>query len=174
MSGVLTKCKSRKEMRRGNPRGLIRFRGGDVDEREVSVVLHLTGSYLSLQVILDDDYTAMAAASDVGSEEEDEEEGRGEEDEFEGDEMALQTLEDEDGSNDDQEEEEEPFMVVDNDEEAVDEDEEEEEEARLVKSKALKRKAAVSPKRAKLKPKKNVSFTAGKHPEGRKSQKRKR
>ena len=36
MQAVLAKCKGRKEMRRDNAKGLIRFQGGAVDKREVS------------------------------------------------------------------------------------------------------------------------------------------
>lgn len=35
---VLEGCKGKKEMRKGNEKGLIRFRGGEVDLREVSLL----------------------------------------------------------------------------------------------------------------------------------------
>jgi len=35
MEAVLARCKGRKEMRRDNPKGVMRFQGGAVDQREV-------------------------------------------------------------------------------------------------------------------------------------------
>jgi hypothetical protein len=63
MSAVLEKLSTRKEMRKTG-KGVIRFKGGDLDEREV---------------ILDDDYTAGLAPSD--DEDEDDEEGDDDEEE---------------------------------------------------------------------------------------------
>lgn len=57
MSAILEKCLPRKEMRKIG-KGVIRYKGGDVDEREV---------------ILDDDYTAALAPSDDEDNDEDEE-----------------------------------------------------------------------------------------------------
>jgi len=65
MSAVLEKCSSRKDMRKVG-KGVIRFKGGDVEVREI---------------ILDDDYTAGLAPSDDEDEDEDDDEEEGEEDE---------------------------------------------------------------------------------------------
>lgn len=56
MSAILEKCLPRKEMRKIG-KGVIRYKGGEVDERDV---------------ILDDDYTeALAPSDDEDDEEED-------------------------------------------------------------------------------------------------------
>jgi hypothetical protein len=65
MTAVLEACSSRKDMRKVG-KGVIRFKGGEVDVREI---------------ILDDDYTAGLAPSDDEDEEDDDEEEDGDEDE---------------------------------------------------------------------------------------------
>lgn len=67
MSAVLEACSSRKDMRKVG-KGVIRFKGGDVDVREI---------------ILDDDYTAGLAPSDDEDEEDDDEEEDGDEEDEE-------------------------------------------------------------------------------------------
>jgi len=39
MEAVLARCRGRKEMRRESGKGLIRFRGGNVDDRQVGPLL---------------------------------------------------------------------------------------------------------------------------------------
>jgi nuclear GTP-binding protein len=73
MSAVLEACSSRKDMRKVG-KGVVRFKGGEIDVREI---------------ILDDDYTAGLAPSDDEDEDEDddEEEGDEEDEELETDEL---------------------------------------------------------------------------------------
>ncbi|WVQ85677.1 hypothetical protein IAT38_007843 [Cryptococcus sp. DSM 104549] len=72
MSAVLAQLKGKKEMKKASGKGLIRFKGGEVDSRDV---------------ILDDDYTAMAAPSDSEDEDDDEEDDDDELDDDEEDEL---------------------------------------------------------------------------------------
>ncbi|OXG86630.1 nuclear GTP-binding protein [Cryptococcus neoformans var. grubii Br795] len=60
MTEILEKCRGKKEMKKESSKGMIRFKGGEIDEREI---------------ILDDDYTAMmTATSDDDDDEIDDEE----------------------------------------------------------------------------------------------------
>ncbi|WWC58751.1 uncharacterized protein I303_101295 [Kwoniella dejecticola CBS 10117] len=79
LSSVLEKCKAKKDLKRENGKGLIRFKGcQEVDKRDI---------------ILDDDYTAMAGPSD---DEDDEEEDDEEEDELDDDDEDEEEDDDED------------------------------------------------------------------------------
>jgi nuclear GTP-binding protein len=134
MSAVLEKCSSRKDMRKVG-KGVIRFKGGEVDTREI---------------VLDDDYTEGLAPSD----DEDEEEGDDE------DEEELEV----DGLDSDEEVVEGADFEVESasegDEEEEEEEEEEESEPEPV-SRKLKRKAdpVASPgEKKKARTHKRVSF----------------
>lgn len=37
MTEILEKCRGKKEMKKESSKGMIRFKGGEIDEREVSV-----------------------------------------------------------------------------------------------------------------------------------------
>lgn len=105
MSAILEQCTPRKEMRKIG-KGVIRFRGGEVDEREV---------------ILDDDFTAGLAPSDSEDDDEDE-------DEEELDEDDVEELEVDELDSDEEVVEGADFEVPEDDDDDDDEEEEEEEE----------------------------------------------
>lgn len=142
MSAVLEACSSRKDMRKVG-KGVVRFKGGEVDTREI---------------VLDDDYTAGLAPSD------DEEEDDEEEDEDVDDDEDDEELEVDDLDSDEEVIEGADFEV----ESASEGDEEEEEEEEEVSepepepvSRKLKRKAdPVASPGEKKKPRTNkrVSF----------------
>ncbi|WWC66242.1 uncharacterized protein I206_100143 [Kwoniella pini CBS 10737] len=146
MSRVLEKCKAKKELKKENGKGLIRFKGcQEVDKRDI---------------ILDDDYTAMAGPSD----EEDEEEEDEDEDE----------LDDEDDNEDDEDEDDEGLLIASDEGEELDlEDgpepssgsdveEEDEEESEPEPEPIKKRKRASLP--APSKKAKRVSFAKDEKP----------
>ncbi|OCF73790.1 nuclear GTP-binding protein [Kwoniella mangroviensis CBS 8886] len=152
MSSVLEKCKSKRDLKKENPKGLVRFKGPEeVDKHDI---------------ILDDDYTAMAGPSDDEEDEEDDEDGdedEDDEDEEEGDEGLLigsdegEELELEDGP--------EPSSGSDPEEDDEDEEEEEEEEESEPEPEpvaAKKRKRASLP--APSKKVKRVSFAKEEKP----------
>lgn len=37
MTAILEKCRGKKEMKKESSKGMIRFKGGEIDEREVSI-----------------------------------------------------------------------------------------------------------------------------------------
>ena len=76
MSAVLEACSSRKDMRKVG-KGVIRFKGGEVDTREI---------------VLDDDYTAGLAPSDDEEEDDEDEEDEGVEDEDDDEELDVDDL----------------------------------------------------------------------------------
>ncbi|WWC99664.1 hypothetical protein V866_006568 [Kwoniella sp. B9012] len=148
MSSVLEKCKSKRDLKKENPKGLVRLKGAEeVDKRDI---------------ILDDDYTAMAGPSDdEEDEEDDEDEDEDDEDEEEDDEGLLigsdegEELELEDGP--------EPSSGSDPEEDEEDEEEEEEEsepEPEPVAAKKRKRASLPAPSK-KLK---RVSFAKEEKP----------
>ena len=139
MSAVLEACSSRKDMRKVG-KGVIRFKGGEVDVREI---------------ILDDDYTAGLAPSDEEDEDDDDEEEDGEEEDEE--------LEVDDLDSDEEVIEGADFEVesASDDEEVEEEEEEESEPEPEPVSRKLKRKAdPVASPGEKKKPRthKRVSF----------------
>ncbi|WWC86220.1 uncharacterized protein L201_001093 [Kwoniella dendrophila CBS 6074] len=150
MSSVLEKCKAKKDLKKENSKGLIRFKGcEEVDKRDI---------------ILDDDYTAMAGPSDDEDEHEDDED----EDELEDDD---EDEEDDDeelliGSNDGEELEledgPEPSSGSDIEDEDEDDEEEEEEEEEPEPVPAKKRKRVSLP--APAKKAKRVSFVKDEKP----------
>ncbi|KAK1926848.1 putative GTP-binding protein [Papiliotrema laurentii] len=81
---VLDACRTRKEMR-ASGRGIIKFQGGEIDQREV---------------ILDDDYIAMAEGGEEDDDEDEEEEDEDEEDDDEDEEEDDEDEEDEDEEDD--------------------------------------------------------------------------
>ncbi|RSH90365.1 hypothetical protein EHS25_000970 [Saitozyma podzolica] len=151
LSAVLEGMKGKKEMK-AKGKGLVRFRSGEVDSREV---------------ILDDDYTAMAGPSDEDDEEEDEDD----EDGFPAGELGEEEDEDEDEDDEEVEIEGEELdlesgpepssgsSIADDDEDDEDEDEEDEEELPEPSSRKNKRKAPDSPV-APVSKRKRVSFGA--------------
>ncbi|ODO07228.1 nuclear GTP-binding protein [Cryptococcus wingfieldii CBS 7118] len=113
MTAVLEKCKGKKDMKKESAKGIVRFKSGDVDTRDI---------------ILDDDYTEMAAGSDDGSEDEDEDEDEDSEADLEFDEAVTEEGDEDEapllvGSEDGEE------VEFDNDVEPSDDDEEAEEES---------------------------------------------
>ncbi|RSH83074.1 hypothetical protein EHS25_005784, partial [Saitozyma podzolica] len=148
---TLPKLGGKKEMK-AKGKGLVRFRSGEVDSREV---------------ILDDDYTAMAGPSDEDDEEEDEDD----EDGFPAGELGEEEDEDEDEDDEEVEIEGEELdlesgpepssgsSIADDDEDDEDEDEEDEEELPEPSSRKNKRKAPDSPV-APVSKRKRVSFGA--------------
>jgi cobalamin biosynthesis protein CobT len=143
MSAVLEKLSTRKEMRKVG-KGVIRFKGGEVDQREV---------------ILDDDYTEGLAPSDDEEDDDDEEE---DDEEHEEDDEDDEELEVDDLDSDEEVIEGADFEVAsaDEDEDEATEEEESEPEPEPV-SRKLKRKAdPVASPGEKKKPRthKRVSF----------------
>ncbi|ORY32291.1 hypothetical protein BCR39DRAFT_523779 [Naematelia encephala] len=144
---VLRVCKGKKELKKENAKGLIRFRSGAIDEREV---------------ILDDDYTAMLNPSDDEDEEDDDVEENEEDEEDEEDEDVDEELVDglSDGEELELEDGPEPSSGSDLEEEEeeadIDEDEESEPEPEPISLKKRKR-LSIEP-RAATKKAKRVSF----------------
>jgi hypothetical protein len=140
MSAVLEKCSSRKDMRKVG-KGVIRFKGGAVDTREI---------------VLDDDYTAgLAPSDDEDEDEEDDDEDVEDEDEEDDEELEV----------DDLDSDEEVIEGADFEVESASDGEEEEEEVSEPEpepvSRKLKRKAdPVASPGEKKKPRthKRVSF----------------
>jgi hypothetical protein len=141
MSAVLEACSSRKDMRKVG-KGVIRFKGGEVDVREI---------------ILDDDYTAGLAPSDDDDEDDDDDDGEEDGDE-EDEELEVDDLDS------DEEVIEGADFEVESASEGEDVEEEEEEESEPEPepvSRKLKRKAdPVASPGEKKKPRthKRVSF----------------
>lgn len=46
MTEILGKCRGKKEMKKESSKGMIRFKGGEIDEREVSIWLRGTATLL--------------------------------------------------------------------------------------------------------------------------------
>ncbi|WVQ70969.1 hypothetical protein IAR50_000494 [Cryptococcus sp. DSM 104548] len=173
MTAVLEKCKGKKEMKKESAKGIVRFKGGDVDTRDI---------------ILDDDYTEMAAGSEDGSDDEDEDSGDDEDEDSGDDEADLEI--DEELLEEDEEDDEAPLLVGSEDGEEVEfendvepSDNEEDEEESDDEPPSPPKAAATSNKRriseVSLAPKKKakrVSFAkeskAGKAVKGSKSQKK--
>jgi nuclear GTP-binding protein len=139
MSAVLEACSSRKDMRKVG-KGVVRFKGGEIDVREI---------------ILDDDYTAGLAPSDDEDEDEDDDEEEGDEEDEE--------LETDDLDSDEEVIEGADFEVesASEGEEVEEEDEQESEPEPEPVSRKLKRKAdpVASPgEKKKARTNKRVSF----------------
>ena len=140
MSAVLPLFRTRKEMRAGG-KGIIKFQGGEIDDREV---------------IVDDDYITVEASDDSEDEEEDDDQEDDEAEDEEGFEIGSdegEELELEDGP--------EPSSgsdVEDDVDESEEDDEEEEEEPVPVVINSRKRKGEASPVSVKTKKAKRVSF----------------
>ncbi|WVQ97322.1 hypothetical protein IAU59_004433 [Kwoniella sp. CBS 9459] len=155
MSSVLEKCKGKKELKKENAKGLVRFKSGDLDTRDV---------------ILDDDYTALAGPSDDEDEDEEDDEDEDElDDEDEDDDEDGLVIGSDDGEELDLEDGPEPSSGSDVEEEDDDEEEDEEEEEsepepepEPVSAKKRKRVSlAASVKETKTKKAKRVSFAKG-------------
>ncbi|WVW82274.1 hypothetical protein I302_104280 [Kwoniella bestiolae CBS 10118] len=155
MTAVLEKCKSKRDLKKENPKGLIRFKGAqEVDSRDI---------------ILDDDYTAMAGPSD-DEDEEDEEDDEDLEDDDEEEDEDEEDEDDEEGvliGSDEGEELEledgpEPSSGSDPEEDDDEEEEEEESEPEPEPVAAKKRKRASLP--APSKKVKRVSFAKEEKP----------
>ncbi|WVF70605.1 hypothetical protein IAT40_005397 [Kwoniella sp. CBS 6097] len=151
MSTVLEKCKGKKELKKENVKGLVRFKSGELDTRDV---------------ILDDDYTALASPSDDEDEDEDDDEDE-DEDEFDDDEEED---EDEDGlligSDEgeelDLEDSPEPSSGSDVEDEEEEEEQEEESEPEPEPVSAKKRKrVSLAASVKETKKAKRVSFAKG-------------
>jgi len=132
MSAVLAACRSRKEMR-ATGKGLIRFQGGEIDSREVGRLLYRRGQLLICQVILDDDFIAMAGPSDDEEDDDEDDEDLDDDEEEEDDEDAEEDLEAlilsaEDGDEVELDDGPEPSSGSDVEDEEESEEEDEEEE----------------------------------------------
>ncbi|WWD17903.1 hypothetical protein CI109_102348 [Kwoniella shandongensis] len=158
MSEVLEQLKGKKELKKENSKGIVRFKGGAVDARDI---------------ILDDDYTALAAPSDDEDDDEDDEEHDEEEDDDEDDEEEEPfTIGSDDGEEVELEDGPEPSSGSDVEEENDDEEEEEseeEEEPVPAPTAGRKRKGRESiPAVAPIKKQKRVSFAKGEVAGGKK------
>ncbi|WRT64125.1 uncharacterized protein IL334_001054 [Kwoniella shivajii] len=147
MTAVLEKCKSKKEMKKENAKGLIRFKGIEaVDKRDI---------------ILDDDYTAMTGPLDDSDEEDEDEIDLGddddEDDEEEDDDEEVLLIGSDDGEEVDLEDGPEPSSGSDVEDE---EDEESEPEPEPVPAKKRKRASLPAPS----KKVKRVSFAKEEKP----------
>lgn len=148
---VLAALKTKAELKREGPRGLIRLKAGSVDDREVSVKRCNRATALTLsQLILDEEYGV-----DQDSDESDDEDV-----EFDDEEELDEDLEDDEDAEDAEDDLEEGSesgeeVIFENDEEPEESEEEEEEEPVVVAAPSKKRKAAPEPAASK---KRKVEF----------------
>jgi nuclear GTP-binding protein len=147
---VLAALKTKAELKREGPRGLIRLKAGSVDDREVSMTWSdLVRTLTPSQLILDEEYGV-----DQDSDESDDEDAEFDEEELDED---LEDDEDAEEAEDDLEEGSESGeeVIFENDEEPEASEEEEEEEPVVVVAPSKKRKAAPEPAASK---KRKVEF----------------